>query len=160
MARVRRAAVVSFLVALALVLSAWLAYATTAPGHADYGNPNPTSHVAGGGGCLFIPHSGFGFDIQHDGDGNLLGAARFDLGFLPWRFFGEQPTRLSVDGNQAWFRINGAVTGPLIHGEHAASANVAMIDGNPDRMSVTITDGRWVFYERCYVIGRVRTISP
>ncbi len=159
-ARVRKAAFVSFLVALALVLSAWLAYATTAPGHGSYGNPvPPTSHVLGGGGCLFIPHSGFGFELRHDSDGKLIGAARFDLGSLPWAFFGDQPTRLHVEGNEAWFRVNGGVTGPLIHGVHAATANVAIIDGDPDRMSVTITDGRWVFYERCYVVGRVRIVS-
>ncbi len=142
-ARLRRsgkAGVVSMLVALALIGSAWLAYATSAPnGVSAYPPPSTTTttvttppttvpattttttvpstspqiRIKGKGYCGSKDSlSRFQFDVRRDQNNQLRGSLHTQIGDPQKQFQGEQLTSLTVSGNTANFSINGKIQGP------------------------------------------------
>jgi hypothetical protein len=156
-ARLRRsgkAGLVSLLVAIALIGSAWLAYATTAPSSGSY--PVTTIRIKGKGFCNDKKNNTrFQFDVQRKRDGRLLGALHTQLGPnnpSGTNFQGQQLTSLIVNGNTASFTINGQLHGPHNNDKNTYTADVTVTD-NPDTWSISVHNSKVIYSNACPVMG-------
>lgn len=156
-ARLRRsgkAGVVSLMVAIALIGSAWLAYATTAPkGNTVY--PVTAIRIKGKGFCGNKKNdSRFQFDVARKPNGQLRGSMHTEIGQPAVSFGGRQLTSLNVSGNTANFSINGNLNGHGVHDHTLYTADVTVTDGHPDTWSVKVHSGSHVIYQNaCPVSG-------
>jgi hypothetical protein len=158
-ARLRRtgkAGIVSLFVAIALIGSAWLAYATTAPKSGSY--PVTTSRIKGKGFCVDKKNNTrFQFDVSRKRDGSLRGAFHTELGPNnpgASSFQGQQVTSLTVNGNTASFSVNGRLHGPgNNNNKNTYTADVTVTNGNPDTYSVSVHNGTVIYSNSCPVMG-------
>lgn len=155
-ARLRRsgkAGVVSMLVAIALVGSAWLAYATTAPKGASSYPTTPSIRIKGKGFCGDKKsNTNFEFDVRRTDKGQLAGSLHQQTASQT-QFQGEQLLTLTVNGNTAQFSINGTLNGPHVNDKNTYTADVTVTDGNPDTIAITIHNGSVIYSNACPVQG-------
>jgi hypothetical protein len=171
------------LVALGLIASAWLAYASSAPnGTASYPPPSTTTststatttpttaprtttttikatehpRVKGRGHCGDRgSNTDFGFDVRITQHGDLKGALHQQVGSQQ-QFQGEQVTSLTVNGNTAKFSVNGHLHGPHLTKAQKAvtyTADVTAVDNNPDTIEISIHNGSVIYSNACPVQG-------
>ncbi len=157
-ARLRRtgkAGIVSLLVAIALIGSAWLAYATTAPTSGSY--PVTTIRIKGKGFCVDKRnHTRFQFDVSRKRDGSLRGALHTQLGPnnpSGTNFQGQQVTSLIGNGNTASFSVNGQLHGPHNNDKNTYTADVEVTNGSPDTISISVHNSKVVYSNACPVMG-------
>jgi hypothetical protein len=185
-ARLRRsgkAGVVSMLVALGLIASAWLAYASSAPnGTSSYPPPSTTTttkaptttttlptttttkpagtpqiRIKGKGYCGSKDSlSRFQFDVRRDQNNQLKGNLHTQIGDSQHQFQVQQLTSLTVNGNTASFSINGELHGPhLTKAQKNATytADVVVTDNNPDTWQISIHNSSVIYTNSCPVSG-------
>jgi hypothetical protein len=142
------------LVALALVGSAWLAYATTAPrGVASYPT-TPEIRVKGKGYCGDKKsQSHFQFDVRRDKHNQLKGGLHTEVGKSQLAFQGQQLTSLTLNGNTVTFSINGMIHGPHNKDKSTYTADVTATDGNPDTIAITVHNSSVIYSNACTVQG-------
>lgn len=154
-ARLRRsgkAGLVSLLVAIALVGSAWLAYATTAPKGGTY--PTTVTRVKGRGFCNDRKsHTHFQFDVGFRVKKGVGGTFMTELGSNPGSFHGQDVQSLTISGNTATFTVTGKIAGPHIKDKTTYTANVTAVDNSPDTISISIHNGSTIYTQSCVVVG-------
>jgi len=156
-ARLRRsgkAAFVGLLVAVALVGSAWLAFATTAPKAPTY-QASPI-RIEGKGFCGDKrAHTRFQFDVARRANGSIRGGLHTQVGSdLPGTSFqGRQLTVLTVTGNTASFTIVGSLKGRH-HDSRPYVADVIVTNAHPDTFATSVQSSTKVIYAiACEVRG-------
>jgi hypothetical protein len=154
-ARLRRsgkAGVVGFLVAIALLGSAWLAYATTAPTGNSY--PQTVTRAKGRGWCNDRhTHTHFQFDVGFRTSKGVGGTFITELGTSRGSFHGQDVQSLTFSGNTATFVVDGKIVGTGTNDKSVYTASVTAVDNSPDTISINIHNGSTIYSQSCVVMG-------
>jgi hypothetical protein len=173
-ARLRRngkAGVVSMLVALALVASAWLAYATTAPnGTPSYPGTTTTTaapttttvlktpfRAKGKGSCANQANSQFNFDVKAAGGG--LHTQVGQPGGVQFQAATADLLSFSIGGNTSTFSFQGRLYGPGTDSTRYV-ADVTVTD-EPDTWQISVHDetARVIYNASCAVSNGAITFA-
>ena len=133
-----KAGVTGLIIAIALVGSAWLAYAATGPRGGAY--PTTAVRVKGHGQVGTGKHAatGFEFDISRSTTGELKGVLNVHCSGVPRQnFHSNDITSLIVVGKTASFTADGKLTGKGGKAQ-TITADATATDNSPDTFAVTI----------------------